>query len=92
MDRVLLLAGSVLLLLFLAVMAVRTVFFSDTGPHPTAAGQGSDSTRNQTGKTQRVSVTATGDILLEEPLLNTFGREAGRTVSLTSIRCWPRMT
>lgn len=73
MDRVLLLAGSVLLLLFLAVMAVRTVFFSDTGPRPTAAGQGSDTTRNQAGKTQRVSVTATGDILLEEPLLNTFG-------------------
>lgn len=73
MDRVLLLAGSVLLLLFLAVMAVRAVFFSDTGPRPTAAGQGSDSSRNQTGKTQRVSVTATGDILLEEPLLNTFG-------------------
>lgn len=76
LERILILAAAVCLILFLAGMAVRALFFSGSGqetasqtnPGPTAPEE-----------KQSVSVTATGDILLEEALLNTFGSGSWQT-------------
>lgn len=72
LDRILILAGAFLLILLGAVSGIRALLFP---PHTDSSSQTSDSGTEQgdSGEDRRVSVTATGDILLEEPLLNTFG-------------------
>lgn len=67
LDRLLLVAFGLVAMLTLAILGIRALL-----PAPAATPAPETETQNEPAD-PTVHVTATGDILLEEPLLNTFG-------------------